>query len=55
MAKRNTISVDVELTDVQILEAAAEIYQENPTAFLGNIVAMATQNPLRSDMELGDL
>jgi positive regulator of sigma E activity len=38
--------VDVELTDEQILKAAAEIYIENPTAFLGQIVAYATAGEL---------
>ena len=53
MAKRNIISVDVELTDRQILEAAAEIYQENPTAFLGEIVSIATQSGL-GDLDMAN-
>ena len=42
MENKRIVSVDVELTDSQILDAAAEIYLEDPTAFLGNIVAKAS-------------
>ena len=46
MAKRNIISVDVELTDDQILKSASEIYLEDPTAFLMKLTTMATAEDL---------
>jgi 7-keto-8-aminopelargonate synthetase-like enzyme len=45
--------VDVVLTDEQILKAAAEIYVENPTAFLGQIVSYATVAELDSGADSG--
>ena len=46
---KRVVAVDIELTDAQILETAAEIYLENPTAFLGNIISIATATDMHAD------
>ena len=55
MARKNNIveaSVEVNaiaevtLTDEQILKASAEIWNENPTKFMGDIIAYASQSSM---------
>ena len=46
--------VPVELTDEQLMKASAEIYVENPTAFLGQIVAYASVADMETKVEVDD-
>ena len=41
--------VDVELTDEQILKAASEIWAENPTKCMGQIIAYVS-DPMRDNI-----
>ena len=54
MAKKVLVDVgevEIELTDDAIIEASAEIYNEDPTRFLGNLIARASMNQTGEALE----
>ena len=53
MENNRTVTVDIELTDAQILRVASEIYLENPTKFLMEITALATANDMAGGLDTG--
>ena len=53
MDNNRTVTVDIELTDAQILKVASEIYLENPTKFLMEITTLATSDDMAGALDNG--